>query len=259
MFVYPFLFEAESFEARAQSVERAAVGGRKRELLLWAVQPFPEDDLLEHVRRYLNPPAGARATARLWQLDPNAMRNWLRTFTCGKDARWTLQMGRRKPIEFQLSAIQLGLFRTGVGFLVLRAQPLSDSLADWLDFLYAFRFAYGQRGVKVETQLKEGDAPVQGVEHIGQLIEDLLQQAGFGAGEAARRARELFVPGQLLPFAVIYADGEDLAAKPMAELLYRVRRFFPSERLIHPSEADLRPEHPDLLPYAERMWFTFSL
>jgi len=43
------------------------------------------------------------------------------------------------------------------------------------------------------------------------------------------------VPGQLVPFATLYVDGQDMSEKDIAELLYRVRNFFPSERVIQPA------------------------
>lgn len=259
LFVYPFLFAAEDFEARAQSAGRAVIGRNEREgrQPLWRAKRFPEDDLLEHVRRYLNPPEGVPATALLWEMEPNAVRLWLRGFTGGKQACWQLQFGRRKPIPFQLRAVQLALFRLGVGFLILEAQPGSEALDDWLDFLHAFRFAWGQRGVKVQAQLPEQASAV--LQSIGTLIDDLLQRVGFPSGEAARRSREVFVPGQLLPFATLYVEAGRLSRKRVGELLYRVHRFFPSKRVIHPSEQELQLEHPNRLPYAERIWFTFSL
>jgi hypothetical protein len=44
----------------------------------------------------------------------------------------------------------------------------------------------------------------------------------------------------------------------MDGLLYRVRNFFPAQRVIVPSPQDMRLEHPMLLPYVDKCWFMFS-
>jgi hypothetical protein len=69
--------------------------------------------------------------------------------------------------------------------------------------------------------------------------------------------RETFVPGQLLPYAVVYVDG--VRADKAALLLYRIRHFFPSRREICPAPEDLRLDHDAYLTYADRQYFLFSL
>jgi len=69
--------------------------------------------------------------------------------------------------------------------------------------------------------------------------------------------RETFVPGQLLPYAVVYVDG--VRADEAALLLYRIRHFFPSRREICPAPEDLRLDHDAYLTYADRQYFLFSL
>ena len=259
LLLYPFLFAAERFEERVAQVQEAKAPGQERDLSLWSVQKFPEDDLLAHVRRYLNPPEGTRPTALLWQMEHNAMRNWLTEQIGGRVSRQQLSVNRRR-IPFELISIQLALFRVGVGFLIIQAQPISDSPEDWLDFLHAFRFAYGQRGVRLQIELSatpgEPSPPEPRIQTLGQLIDNLLQTCGL---PTERAAREVFVPGQLLPFAVLYVDAPRISSKRAAELLYRVRNFFHTGRIIRPSASDLSMDHPALLPYADQMWFTFSL
>jgi hypothetical protein len=60
-----------------------------------------------------------------------------------------------------------------------------------------------------------------------------------------------------LPYAAIWVDGLPEAEIP--ELRYRLRNFFHAHQEICPTGNDLASNHPSLLPYAERQWFTFSL
>jgi len=68
-----------------------------------------------------------------------------------------------------------------------------------------------------------------------------------------------FRPRATHPFRHALCGRAGHERKDIAELLYRVRNFFPSERVIQPAPDDLRFDHPSLLAYAERMWFVFSL
>lgn len=67
-FVYPFLFDAGTFDARVGATEGTRWQGRDREFAMWSQESFPEFDLLPHVARYLNPPRGTPPSARLWEL-----------------------------------------------------------------------------------------------------------------------------------------------------------------------------------------------
>jgi len=174
-----------------------------------------------------------------------------------------------------LTDVQLSLFRVGVGFLTFSAKPKSQEIADWLDFLHSFRFIRGQRGVGLRMERRTGidqispffPQPAGGSEkhpdgkgNFAEIVNAILNTAAIeGDTKGADWWQEVFVPGQLIPFATLYVDGQDMSEKDIAELLYRVRNFFPSERVIQPAPDDLRFDHPSLLAYAERMWFVFSL
>lgn len=279
-FVYPFLFEAGIFEHRAAVIQSAQWQGREQMLPRWEKQGFPKDDLLAHVERYLNPPEGTPPTAYLWQMHHDPLHS---PHCLGADAEWKLVLPK-KEIPFQwgdvrlnglrLNGVRLALFRIGVGLLSFAATVKSNRVADWLDFLHYFRFVRGQRGVKVRAQRRTGKEQVSpffpepagglqkhpdGQSFFGEVLEAILHTASLKKGGEVNWWREVFVPGQLIPFAVLYVDGEDVTDRQVGELLYRVRNFFPSEREIAPSTEDLRLDHPSLLTYAEREWFVFSL
>jgi hypothetical protein len=271
-FVYPFLFAAETFAARAQAVERAQWQRGERSLAVWQTDRFPEDELLAHVARYLNPPEDTPATARLWDIGHDALRS-PRGLGAGAEnpsADWALT-SPKGDMHFRLGAVQLVLFRIGVGFLTVHARPLSQELGDWLDFVHYFRFLQGQRGTGVRAQRRVGrdqvapffpepaggvapDAAGQRV--FGQVLDTLLR-TGAEEGEEAPWWCEVFIPGQLLPFAVFYVDN--IPTEEIPPLVYKVRNFFHQAQGENPAAEELRLDHPSLLAYAEHVWFAFSL
>jgi hypothetical protein len=72
-FIYPFLFDTETFKGHVDATERARWPGRKQEFTVWRQESFPEFDLLPHAARYLNPPPDTPPTARLWELGHDAL------------------------------------------------------------------------------------------------------------------------------------------------------------------------------------------
>ena len=270
-FVYPFLFDGQTLEQRREAVEKAQWRGRQGSLVVWRKGHFPRDDLLAHVERYLNPPENTAPTALLWTMDNNALQS---PSGLGGSADWFLTLPQ-KEIPFQLTDVQLSLFRVGVGFLTFSAKPKSQEIADWLDFLHSFRFIRGQRGVGLRMERRTGIDQISpffpqsaggsekhpdGKGNFAEIVSAILNTAAIeGDTKGADWWQEVFVPGQLIPFATLYVDGQDISEEAIAELLYRVRNFFPSERVIQPAPDDLRFDHPSLLAYAERMWFVFSL
>jgi hypothetical protein len=65
------------------------------------------------------------------------------------------------------------------------------------------------------------------------------------------------VPGQLLPFHALFFTDEPESEQALT--LYRLRNFFHAGQSLVPSAADLRLDHPALLSYADRMWFSLTL
>ncbi|MFN4179544.1 MAG: hypothetical protein ACK4I8_04475, partial [Armatimonadota bacterium] len=277
-FVYPFLFDAQTFGQRAQAIGTARWKGREGEQKIWEQSRFPKDDLLAHVERYLNPPQGMPPTAYLWQMEHAPLHS---PSGFGADAQWALSLPA-KEIPFSWDRVQLSLFAVGVGFITVTVKPQSGKLDDWLDFLHFFRFVRGQRNVKVKGERRTGPGqtepffpePAGGVKkhpdgkgNFAEILDAMLQtgskarldKMSIGENEIERWWSEVFVPGQLIPFAVLYMDEENISDEDAAKLLYRVRNFFPAQRVIQPATDDLQLDHPSLLPYADKMWFVFSL
>ncbi len=270
-FVYPFLFEAEDFPTRAETVEHAQWPGRDGKTLgVWEKDKFPQDDLLPHVSLYLNKTASP--TAVLWQLSGDALQSprGLGAGAHSPQAQWSLVTGKR-TIPFRIEAVRLALFRLGVGFLTICAEPTETAVSDWLDFVHHFRFLAGSRACTVRAE-RRADARVptpffppcapslpeesDNRQRFGLVVAGLLCTANQRAN-SGRWWQDVFVPDQMIPFATLFADQLPEETDPV--LLYRLRNFFTADCEIAPGPADLATDHPSLLPYTDRGWLAVSL
>lgn len=250
-FVYPFLFDSRRFPqlVRAVSIGPDDFGGIRTKLT-WEETSFPHEDVLNHVKVYINPPDRDTATAALWRLsDQDAQRLGL-----GERIGWCLHSPQRKvPFHFTNQrggfTLQWALFRVGVGFLTVQACPDSEDVGDWLALLHFFRFINGQRNVSLERSDATGQRVV-----FRKILDSLLLDS---VGTDQSWWQEVFVPDQLLPYAALYVD--EVPNEELRLLLYRARQLFPLEREIWPSEQELALDHPMLLSYARQQWFIFSL
>jgi hypothetical protein len=68
---------------------------------------------------------------------------------------------------------------------------------------------------------------------------------------------EVFIQGQMLPFATLLFD--DVVAGEEPATIYRVRNLFGQRQELHPAPGDLRLDHDSLLEYASGQWFIFTL
>ena len=274
-FVYPFVFnhppdQASPFESLARQIDTASFQGKN----VWGKCAFPPADLMPHVGRFLNPPdsadqAGRAPTARMWKLSDGLAEE----YGLDRRAMWRLSF-RNREIPFRFGetgdtkfAIRLALFSIGIGFVTINAAPQSEDLGDWLDFIHAFRFLRGRRGVTARAEKRTGKDQVTPFTPVGvtthgtdyafpfmELVEGLLR-----VGVAAQPPwwRPVFVPDSALPYVSIFLGETSDEARPA--VLYRTRNFFHSEQVIHPTAEDLRVDHPMNLAYAGNQSFLFSL
>ena len=279
-FVYPFSFEPASFEKRVRSIDSAKY---KAEKPLWRMQSFPEDELLPHVARYLNPRKDSDATARLWHLDAEALES-----PDGLGARrsidWHLAFGAEKEVGFGIEDVQLCVFRVGVGFLTIRTRAKSNEVGDWLDFIHYFRFLHRTRNVHVWARQRVGpgeagqpafkpywpslagrlDENEKDQPHgFGEILDGLLNRCVTDEDakqwfdeDAKCWWREPFITGVALPYVGLYVD--DISGDEERHLLYKLHNCFHSREGEHPAPEELCSPKPYLLPYARRQWFVFS-
>lgn len=287
-FVYPFLFNADSFTERVERID-----GRSREEngksdqandsneaeILWQKERFPEGELLPHVARYLNPPEGSEPTVRLWQIAPEVLQSprGLGAGARNRATSWYLIRGTLKT-RFFIEDIQFTLYSTGVGFLTVRIRPDVVDVSDWLDFQHFFRFLHG-RGVSLYAQRRVGfdkEAKKAIMEdyfpliaggppkdpkiprELGDIIDGLLGQAA-ATDEAEPWWSDVFIADQLLPYAVLFVTDTTQDEQQRYKLLYKMHNFFRSQQGETPAREELCPSQPHLLPYADQQWFVFSL
>lgn len=223
-FVYPFVFqETQLLEEIVKSLKQAG----------WTLGEFPESDLLPHVRDYLNAREDGEATAHLLVMKkPTLTHLDQRTLALAGDAppQWQMHLPTRQ-LPFMVEGAQLAIFRGGVALLTLDARPTSNTLADWLDFVYHFRAFAGEasktQDLSAPTQCW-GDATLQGIKP---LIDALLSPIPL------RTEEELFVRNLMLPFTALFVDGE-LSDADKRMVLYRVRLCFGAWHELYPPESD---------------------
>lgn len=298
-FIYPFSFDAEDFDTRVDVINGRLAGGApvgegdRNTTGVWAMtgwrQPAKDDaypgevggDLLPHVARFLGEasesPRGSTSpkTAYMWSLKSELFEQYLGD---PNRVRWILRLWGGS-VPFEVDDIQLALFRHGVGFLTISAKPVETtvregSVAVWLDFLYGLRFLRGKPFASVRTQSAEkgqitefGQSPPglpasweQSSELFRKLICPLLFTAAL---DEPVWWEEVFVPGHLIPFAALYVDRKPkngpVPEEELYDLHYRLRNVISNRQHASLSDVDRSFDHPDLLPFAEHMWFYFSL
>lgn len=283
-FVYPFLFDTGEFEARVKVIDTAQLPGRDRTHKIWEPQKFSETDLLLHVANYLN--AEINPTAQFWKLS-DAVRDTF-GFRGGK-TNWRLSTPQGEiPFCFGEEqgkgnkVVELVLFKVGVGFLIVRSQPTSDQVNDWLNFIHYFRFSSKRQNVKVKAEQRHRTQETQQTE-LRPFFPNLaggIQQHPDGSGELYEIFKvllssalepvpvfwelkspwwkEVFVPGQMLPFATLFVNNcpED----NIPYLLYKLHNFFPIGELgANPASGDLEIDRSTRICYGKQQWFNFSL
>ena len=271
-FSYAFAFDGASFDARRLQVDRASWPEHRG---LWESQPFATDDFLPQAARYLDRDA-AIPTGALWQLGSAPLQS-VSGLGGGRkipQANWYLRV-RKRELPFELVNVRLALFRVGMGFLTFTAQPTGNEIGQGHDFLSFFRFTRGQRGIGIGARraVPQGADLTQkeaipffpemaggttrhrdGTGVTDDLIAGLMRTAQCDE-DAAQWWRDVFVPGQLIPYAAFLVD--DVSPEDIAALVYRTRNFFHQRQEIRPGADELSGDW--LQPYVKDQWFTFSL
>jgi hypothetical protein len=228
-FVYPFKTD-ERLE------ELAAIGGKKwpgRDETIWVPTKVPKDDLIEHLARYLNPqpPDNASATGLFWDLSENA-----RKALIGAEVRaeWRYTTPHSTGV-FKFDSFRIGLFRFGIGFLIVQARPQSNDASDWFDFLHYFRYWRGDQSATLEASPQGELRPEKRLGPIlgrnepaawkwkpGALLEELME-----ASLGRRWWRDFFEMPHLLPFANLFLQGpHEAESERVSALVYRARNLF---------------------------------
>jgi hypothetical protein len=274
-FIYPFSFDSDQFDVLVRRVDGLCWETDKGDIQPWEATGFPREDLLANVGEFLNPiEEGSKkaATAFIWQLRRNEALDSYHGL--GARARWSLRIGSSRWLPFTWESVRLALFRHGIGFVVLEVRPGTEESDGWLDFLHHFRFSAGSRACALEAQRQvareQWEAywpPVaartgyEGPHTLHDVLNGLLSGPFCGRRRRDEVAwNEVFVPGQLIPHAVLLLEtGSEEKEEDDLLYVYRVRNAFHSRQALHPAAEDLSPEGEGVLAYADRAWFTFAL
>ena len=272
-FVYPFNFNESSFKDRVTAIDGAEWKSADQELRVWSPAHFPESDLLPHVANYLGTRTPAAETARLWTIQESALvsRGGLGGGSSQHKTRWFLETPH-STLPFYIESIQLCLFRVGIGFLTFCIYPGFSDLASWYDFIHYFRYYRERRGLYIRAEIKEPKEVVREFfpnptrtspkkpdekHHFVEIVQLMLSTGGM-TSEEEDWWRDIFAPGQLLPYVCLFVKGRD-DREQLSLLAYRLRNFFHSRQEIHPSLDDLREDSPGILSWGDKQWFLFSI
>jgi hypothetical protein len=250
----------DNFDRCIQTIHRLTVGevlgnlerSEDAELPFWEETHDPKpEDLLPHVARYLSnrsrghqfpseadsrslnlqssqsndePSEGGAeesidsATAECWRVAPAARRG----LCLGTEHQGWLAHIAGSTLPFHWIDLRLYVFRAGIGFLVVEVIPHSPALADWMTFTHGFRFADGERGIRItypesiNKQLfghnsENQEAPKSSrlrADCFQRILVELLRSTPFLYGlNPTSRHQYNFVPGRLIPFSVLYIEG----------------------------------------------------
>ncbi len=278
-FLYPFHFRSEDFEIIAASLKKDSFKGRP----VWMPHTFQNEDLLPHVADFLNCPAdeGAlaqKATVLSWDLQGEALGH--HEFL-GARCAWTCVHGkgeRRLTLVFEVTEVNLTLFRIGIGFLHVQVRPETVAPEVWQDFIHLFRFLEGSRSPVLQARRRVGKDQwepcrpgllprgVPGADepdtfHMAEIVNTLLKRyllVGSGSqAEISARLRSVYIKSQMIPYVGLFING--YVEEHRMRLLNSMKNFFESKQVLDPAPNDISPLNPDYLQYTSSSWFVFSL
>lgn len=277
-FVYPFLFDAESFTHHASSFELGKISNGRHQYNVWKKHKLDTSEMLAHVAQQIQPDLDT-SSVRLWEVTKGAL-----DLIAGDEAEWRLKAGNKVDVPFIINSISLMLIRGGVGFITFNAFPRGGDCSHWFDFLHYFRFIGGRQRTSVTAPIFDetsalapylrgwkaydiGNAPsstdpvICAGKHTFNEIVAALLRTGSSVPKRGSNVEdwwsEVFIQGQMLPFATLLFD--DVVAGEEPQIIYRVRNLFGQRQELYPAPGDLRLDHDSLLEYALGQWFVFTL
>jgi hypothetical protein len=275
-FIYPFVYDAQSCQPHTfiSKIKNIFWQSRQGPANVWEECECAEDEILPCLKSLLTR-GDDNCGAYFWKIEGNALQS---PFGFGGSLNWHL-LSRKEEIPFKFEEVKLGIFSIGIGFIIMRVCLLSSNKDSWLDFLYNFRFCRGQRNIKlrVTRQVEQyknepywpgigGDLKSRPNEYgnieeiIDMLLYPLIQQSG-----SLKWWQDIFIPGQLIPFACILLEGQEQAIidellnNELAEFIYRIKNLFHSRQEIRLLQSERKPEQSMLRLYSENQWFAYSL
>lgn len=277
-FVYPFLFDPAAFTHHASHFESSKIGNGKHKHNVWKKYKLDTSEMLAHVAQQIQLDVEA-SSVRLWKINQGTL-----DLIAGRGMEWRLKARSNIDIPFVIKSVNLMLIRGGVGFLTINAAPQGDECSHWFNFLHYFRFINGRQRTSISAtvfnessalapllRFADGDnnhssktvsgaKSSNGKHTFDEVVSALLHTGSLVAPDKAggeKWWREVFIQGQMLPFAVLLFD--DVVAGDEPQTIYRVRNLFGEHQELHPAHSDLQLDHDSLMEYASRQWFVFTL
>ncbi len=280
--VYPFLAAAEAVAEAAERAAKASVDGRSGPLPVWRPADLDTEEWLPHIGRALDPEAPVETCiVRAWELNP-AFAESLAGLSVRIPFEFVFDDSPERSIPLKLDALQLYLFGSGTGFVVLRWKVGSTAPADWLDLQFRARFSRPARGGPLRKTRRVAEdrteryfpdpfgrlaSTPEGSERLARgegsfadLIGFALESAGLGPGGAP--VSEVYVRDRLLPYNVVFLKESGVSADSELSretLLYKLRRMFHATQTHHPAPEQTALAPPNFHPYLKDQWFFFSL
>jgi hypothetical protein len=197
------------------------------------------------VEEFLNHSGATKSRATLWSLQRSALES-ASVLGAGTETEWQLVI-RSRSLALRLDEVQLALFRQGIGLLTIRIAALSQDVSDWLDLIHHSRFIRRARGhLQIRRRVGRDSATLadqwrpyfpavagglttntDGCGTLGDLIRGLLRSTVRNSS-ASDWWREVFVPGQMIPFACLFLD--QVPSGDQESILHTVHNFFGAEQ-----------------------------
>lgn len=246
----PFTFDAENYGSFL-GVEQVTWRLGTKTHPVWEPRPVSADDFAPALAGFVNGPPGI-SSCNAFRMTRSVLDS---PHGFGAAAPWAFRR-RRIHLEIVIRSVELILFRSGIGFLVIGLAPAEDDLDGWFDLCHFARFtdASGRSATleprdPLDTALWR-PAGAEPSTTVWELSQRLLAEVVPGDEIA-----DPFLPTQLLAYTIAFVES----AAPVMEIVYRGRNFFRSAQSVRASSPDLDPSNPSQLEYSEGQFFHFSL
>lgn len=291
-FIHPFSFENGAPNAFDKLIRllveqsyNVGRGEKARSERVWERNGHSalKDDLLPHVGDFIadegSEKPGQKRNMHSFILSPDFIQNP----KTGLNAK-TLELcvdqrkgqGESLILPLDLLAVELSLFRTGIGFLTLKVGLQTNDVTKWQNLQHYFRFYTGSRGVQLRHEPLDDTVAAGGAEGdiarkkreaeikkyrlpAGSTVETLIQRIlGHAGGCLNLPNQPLYSRDQLMVWACSIL--EDVDPQFDAQFMNRLQYSFRSDQGLDLSPSAQAFENADwIYGYGERKWFYANL
>jgi hypothetical protein len=258
-FLYPFNYRTISYDILIDSFTQLSWEGRNKRYPVWStnnITHLPDLGLLPGINKFLDCESKTRVfSVGSWKLS-NEARTSVKSGFGGSKIKWVLEIQKIKEIPFEILAIELFLFKTGVGFLNFQIKLLGKEISssDWTDFIHYFRFLGGERGKNNQIKtylfgkeccrpffpafLGKGESENTGF-YFSEIITSLLQ-AGCESMDMDLGLKNAYINNYFIPYSYTCVEGADAAHK--SDFLSRITGFLNSSAIVYKDKQSVEYE-----------------